>query len=76
MQQNSNCRLCGDKHEMTIYIISKKSKLTLKEYQTRHYLVGKVIHWEWCKKLKFDHRNKKHIHNPDSVPENETHKLP
>ena len=24
------------------------------EYKTRHYWVGKVIHWEKCKKFKFD----------------------
>ena len=31
--------------------------------------------WELCKKLKFDHTNKWHMHNPESVLENETHKL-
>ena len=37
--------------------------------------MGKVINWELCKKLKFDHTNKWYIHNSESVPENETHKL-
>ena len=37
--------------------------------------MGKVIHWELCKKFKFDHKNKKYIHNLKSLPENKTHKL-
>ena len=34
--------------------------------------MGKVIHWELCKKLKFDHKNKWYMHNKESVLENET----
>ena len=32
-------------------------------------------HLELCKKLKFDHVNKWHMHNLEFVLENETHKL-
>ena len=46
-----------------------------KEYKTRHDWVEKVIHWELCKKLKFDHTNKWYIHKPESVRENETLKI-
>ena len=35
---------------------------------------GKVIHWELCKKLKFDHPCKWYMHNPEYILENETHK--
>ena len=56
------------------YIISECSKLA-KEYKTRHDWVGKVIHWEMCKKFKFDPMNKWYMHNPVSVQENDTHKL-
>ena len=28
--------------------------MALKKYKTRHEWVGKMIHWEWSKKLKFD----------------------
>ena len=38
----------------------------------------KVIHWEMCKKFKFDytnHTNKWYMHNPAPVLENDTHKL-
>ena len=37
--------------------------------------MSKVIHWELCKKLKFDHTNKWYMHNPESVLKNETQKL-
>ena len=67
-QQNSKCRLCGDRDE-TINHISECSKLAKKEYKGRHDWVGKVIHWEMCKKFKFDHAN------PAPVLENDMHKL-
>ena len=35
-QQNSKCRLCGDRDETTNHIISECSKLAQKEYKTRH----------------------------------------
>ena len=60
---------------MINYVISECDKLAQKEYKTRHNWVGKVIHWELCQKLKFDHMTKWYLHNPESVPENETRKL-
>ena len=74
-QQNSKRRLCGDRDQTVNHIISKCSKLTLKEYKARHDWVGKVIHWEMCKKFKFDHTNKWYMHNPAPLLENDTHKL-
>ena len=38
-----------------------------KVYKTAHNLVGKVIHWEMCKKFRFDHTNKWYMHNPAAV---------
>ena len=40
-----------------------------------HDWVGRVIHWEMRKKIKFDHTNKWYMQNPTSVLENDTHKL-
>ena len=54
-QQNRKCRLCGDRDETINHIISECGNLAQKE--TRHDLVGKVIHWEMCQKFKFDHMN-------------------
>ena len=47
--------------------------VSAKKYKTRYDWVRKVIYWELCKKLKFDHTNKWHMHNLESVSENETH---
>ena len=51
MQQNSKYWLYGDRDETINYIISECSKLAQKEYKTRHNWVGKMIHWEMCKKF-------------------------
>ena len=37
--------------------------------------MGKVIHWELCKKFKFDHTAKWYKHKPESVLVNEMHKI-
>ena len=57
------------------HIISECSKLAQREYKARHDWVGKVIHWEMCKKFQFDHSNKWYMHNPAPVLENDSHKL-
>ena len=74
-QQNSRCRLCGDRDETINHIISECSKFAQKDYKTRHDWAIKVIHWELCRKFQFDHTNKWYMHNPESVLENETHNL-
>ena len=74
-QQNSKCRLCGDRDETINHIISECSKLAQKEYKARHDWVGKMIYPEMCKKLKFDNTNKWYMHNLAPVLENDTHKL-
>ena len=52
-------------------MIRECRKLARKEYKTRQNGVDKVIHWDVCKKLKFDHTNKWYMHNLASVLENE-----
>ena len=61
--------------KLSIFKISKCSKLAQKDFKTRHDWVSKVINWVLCKKLKYDYTNKWYMHNPTSVLENETHKL-
>ena len=75
-QRNDKCRSYGDRDETINHIISECSKLVQNEYKTRHDWVGKVIHWELCKKFKFDHTHKWYMYNSESNLENETHKLP
>ena len=42
-QQNSKCKLFGDRDETINHIISECSKLAPKDYKTRNECVGKVI---------------------------------
>ena len=67
-QQNSKYRLCSHRDETINCIISKWNKFAQKEYKTSHDWMGMVI-------FKFDHPNKDYMHNPESVLENDTHKL-
>ena len=73
-QQCYKFRLCGVRDETINHIISECSKVAQREYKTRHDWVGKIIHWEWCKRLKFNHANNRYMHNPESVRLKETHK--
>ena len=56
--QQNKYRLCSERDETINDIISECSKLAQKEYKTIHDWGGKMIHWELCKKLKFDYTNK------------------
>ena len=50
-------------------------KIRLLTNKSRHDWVRKVIHWELCKKLKFNHINKWYNHKHESILENEMHKI-
>ena len=52
-EQNRKCRLCDARDETVNHIMSECSKLSQKKYKTKHEWVGKVVHWELCKRLKF-----------------------
>ena len=47
-QQNSKCRLCGDRDETINHIISECSKLARKEYKAKLDWVGT---WKWARNL-------------------------
>ena len=64
---HNKCKLCGDKDKKIKNIVSKCSKLVQKENKTRHDWMRKVILWELCKKLVFDHTIKWYMHKPESV---------
>ena len=73
-QQNSKCRLCGDRDETINHIISECSKLA-QEYKARNDWVDEVIHWQMCRKFQFDHTNKWYMHNLAPVLKNDSYKL-
>ena len=43
--------------------------------QNKPKRVEKVIYWKLCKRLNSDHATKCYMHRPESVLENETHKI-
>ena len=57
--------------ETVNHIITVCSKLAQKKNKTSRDRVGKAIHWELCKSLKFDHTSKWYIRKTESVLENE-----
>ena len=74
-EQNSRCRLCGDRGETINHIKSECSKLAQKEFKNRKERVREMIPWELCKKNKFDHKYKYYMYDLEHVLENEMHKL-
>ena len=74
-QQNSRCRLCGDRDETINLIISECSRLVQRVFWNWHDWMGKGVHWELCKEFKFEHTNKWYMHNQESVQDNLMHKL-
>ena len=72
--QNSKCRSCDDRDE-TVNNIIECNKLAQMKYKIRHDWIGKVIYWELCKRLEFDHTSKWYMHKPKPIQENKTHKI-
>ena len=68
-------KLCVVREDMVNNKISECSKLTQKEYKTRHDEEKKMIHRKFCKKFKFDYTSKLYLHHTESVQENEKHKI-
>ena len=50
--------LCVNRNEMINYIVNEYIKFAQKKYKTRNNWARKVILWELCKKLKFEHSTK------------------
>ena len=46
--------MCGDGDETINHILSKCNKLAQRAYKTRYVWVGMGIHWELCKKFKYE----------------------
>ena len=57
------------------HIVSKWCRLAQKKYKGRHDWVGNIIQWELHKRLNFNPTTKWYMHKPESVIENETHKI-
>ena len=73
-QNNSKCRLCGDRGETVNHIVSENSKLAQKKCKCKNYWIGNVNHLELWKRQKLDNSAKWYMHKPESVLQNEMHK--
>ena len=70
------CRMCGKREESIAHVVAECEKFAQNQYKNwRHDRVGKVIHWELCKKYGFDCTEKWYDHIPEGVLENEKSKI-
>ena len=75
MQQISKFILCGDRYKNSLSHNKQMQRTDTKEYKSRHDWVGKVIHWNLCKRLKFNQTDKWYMQITDSFIENDIHKI-
>ena len=75
MLQNSKCNLFGERDETINHVKSECCKLVPKKYKTRDDWVRKVVLGKLHKKFQFNQTNKWYMRKPESVLENETHKI-
>ena len=74
-QEQSKCRMCGEKDETVNHLISECSKMAQREYKRRHDWVGRRVHWDVCKKYGIEVNDKWYQHEPVSVIENDKCKI-
>ena len=63
----SLCRMCSQKRETVLHLVSGCSKSAQGEYKDRHDNVGRKVHWELCGKNNLAQANKWHKHQPQGV---------
>ena len=74
-QEQSKCRMCGEKDETVNHLISECSKMAQREYKRRHDWVGRRVHWNVCKKYGIVVNDNWYQHEPVSVIENDKCKI-
>ena len=74
-QGSSSCRMCGQRDETIMHILSECEKLAQREYKNRHDRVASIVHWELCKIFGFRRDNNWYDHHADSVLENDAAKI-
>ena len=75
MNVSDKCRLCGEKVESVMHIVSACSMLAQKDYKRRHDKVCLNLHWTLCRKYGLEVSKKWYQHKVDSVVENERVKI-
>ena len=67
--------MCRKIDESIDHIVSGCNKLAQKEYKRRHDNLGKIVQWKLARKCNFEAADKWYEHEPESVLENEDHKI-
>ena len=65
------CRLCGEKSENVVHLVSVWEKLAQKEYKRRHDNVAKKVNSDLCKKNGLEYMDKWYEHIPEGAIEND-----
>ena len=75
MNVSDKYRLCGEKVESVMHIVSACSMLVQKDYKRRHDNVCLNLNWTLCRKYGLEVSKKWYQHKVDSVVENEVVKI-
>ena len=69
------CRMCKEKGESVMHILSECSKLAQREYKRRHDNVARIVHWELCGMYKIERAKNWYEHEPKAVIESDEIKI-
>jgi hypothetical protein len=72
---SKSCRMCGERDETVMHLISECEKLAPGEYKKRHDRVASIIHWDLCALHGFQRSKTWYDHKPEAVLENENIKI-
>ena len=61
--------MCNQKGETINHILSEYKMLTQKEYQRRHDIIARLVHWKLCCKYDVSRGEKWYQHQPEGVTE-------
>ena len=72
---SSKCRMCGQRDETIMHILSECEKLAQKDYKNRHDRVASIIHWDLCDVYGFKRSKNWYDHHAEPVLENNDVKI-
>ena len=72
---NPMCRVCGEKPETIMHILSECKCLAQREYKKRHDRIASEVHWYLCKENGLEHAEKSYDHRAEEVIEDENIKI-
>ena len=69
------CRMCKEKGESVMHILSECTKLAQREYKRRHDNVARIVHWELCGMYKVERGKNWYEHEPKAAIESDEVKI-